>query len=255
MIRSITDVDSYTEACKNASEDESMFNVFKVNPDYTWVLEHVKVKQGQDYINIIKRDNPHLLHKEYIDKFKENDLYGGSTTHDYEDHTISPSTLRYLKVLSDLIKIFGNLDGFKIAEIGGGYDGQCKIIKDYFKIDDYHLIDLPEANALSSKYLKKLEVNGVRHSTYDKLKPEKYDLIISNYGYTELSRELQEIYKANIIDGSELGYITCNFIVHVMGGFDTYNRDELLQLKNNTQVLPEEPLTGNNIILIWKKSL
>lgn len=246
----------YPSVCLSASENDEVFKVFKTIPEYTQILEHTSVKFGSDYIEIIKRDNPELLDKKNIDKFKTNDIYGSPNIHDYDELSIAPSTLRYIKVLSDLIKLFGNLDGKRIVEIGGGYGGQCKIIKDYFNIKDYHIVDLEEVNKLSKKYLDKLNVENVRFSTYDKLDVENYDLIISNYAYTELDRNLQDIYKSKIVDGSENGYMTCNFIVGFANGgqFDTYSMDELLSLNNKTNTMSEEPLTApNNFILFWSK--
>ena len=174
----------------------------------------------------------------------------------YSDIFISPSTLRYIKVLSDLIKIFGNLDGFKIAEIGGGYGGQCKIINDYFNIKNYHIIDLPEVNLLSKKYLQKLNINNVRFSTSKDLIPEDYDLVISNYAYTELDRELQDIYKLNIIDNSKNGYLTCNFISNLfIDNSDFYSREELVNLKEKVEIFKEEPLShSNNFLLTWRNN-
>jgi len=246
----------YPKVCMDAYENDEVFNIFKTIPEYTQILEHTSVEYGQNYIDIIKRDNPWLLEGELFKKFKTNDLYGSPTIHQYTDFSISPSTLRYIKVLSDLIKLFGSLDGFKISEIGGGYGGQCKIINDCFNIKDYHIIDLDQVNKLSGKYLDKLGVQNVRYSTNDDLNIEEYDLIISNYAYTELDRNLQDLYKKCVIDGSNNGYITCNFIIDFANGgqFDTYSKDELLMLKTNTQIMIEEPLTNpKNFIEFWKK--
>lgn len=246
----------YPKVCMDAYENDEVFNIFKTIPEYTQILEHTSVEFGQNYIDIIKRDNPWLLESELLNKFKTNDLYGSPTIHQYDDFAIAPSTLRYIKVLSDLTKLFGPLDGFKIAEIGGGYGGQCKIINDCYNIKGYHIIDLHQVNMLSGKYLNKLDVKNVRHSTNDNLNIEEYDLIISNYAYTELDRNLQDVYKKHVIDGASNGYITCNFIIDFAAGgqFDTYSKDELLNLKNNTQIMVEEPLTApKNFIEFWKK--
>ena len=255
-MESVSNNTGYPDICLKASQDDETFKVFKTIPEYTQILEHTSVEYGQNYIDLIKRDNPHLLNEENLTKFKTNDLYGGSTPHDYGEFTIAPSTLRYIKVLSDLIKVFGSLDGFKIAEIGGGYGGQCKVICDYFDIKDYHIADIDEANKLTEKYLTKLDVKNFRNSTFDKLDVEEYDLVISNYAYTELDRGLQDSYKETIINGSTNGYITNNFIIHFAAGgnFGTYSKDELLNLKPNIEVMVEEPLTApTNFISIWKK--
>jgi len=249
-LKSVSGRLEYKDICLKAAKDDATFNIFKTIPEYVRVLEHVSIEHGQSYFNAIKADNPQLLN--HFDKFKENDKYGKASLHKYDQFNISPSTLRYIKVLSDLVTMFGNLDGFKIAEIGGGYGGQCKIINDLFKIKDYHIIDLPECNALTNKYLNKLELDNFRTSTYDQLKPEKYDLVISNFAYSELNRDLQDYYKKMIVDGSDNGYMMCNFIID--GRFATYSKAELLSLKDNAQHKDEKPKTAStNIILFWKK--
>ena len=255
-MKSISSNNSYPNICLQASEDDAVFNIFKTLPQYKDILEHTSPQMGTEYLSIIERDNPILLDYSNIEKFKENDTYGGSDRWMYSDILISPSTLRYIKVLSDLIKIFGNLDGFKIAEIGGGYGGQCKIINDYFNIKNYHIIDLPEVNLLSKKYLQKLNINNVRFSTSKDLIPEDYDLVISNYAYTELDRELQDIYKLNIIDNSKNGYLTCNFISNLfIDNSDFYSKEELVNLKEKVEIFQEEPLShSDNFLLTWRNS-
>ena len=255
-MKSISCNTSYPNICLQASEDDAVFNIFKTLPQYKDILEHTSPQMGIEYLSIIERDNPILLDYGNIEKFKENDIYGGSDKWMYSDILISPSTLRYIKVLSDLIKIFGNLNGFKIAEIGGGYGGQCKIINDYFNIKNYHIVDLPEVNLLTKKYLGKLNINNVRFSTSKDLIPEDYDLVISNYAYTELDRELQDIYKLNIIDNSKNGYLTCNFISNLfIDNSDFYSREELINLKEKVEIFKEEPLShSNNFLLTWRNS-
>lgn len=254
LMKSISNNNIYPQICLSAAENDNIFNIFKTINEYTAVLEHTTPKYGQDYLNVIKRDNPQLLQEKYLEKFKENDIYGGSKKHPYSDILIAPSTLRYVKVLSDLIKIFGNLDGFKIAEVGGGYGGQCKIINDYFNIKSYHIIDLPEVNKLCNKYLDKLNVNNVKFSTVDNLVIDNYDLFISNYAYSELDNALQNIYKANIIDTSKNGYMTCNIITGIfMNVSEFYTRDELIKVREKVEIIDEEPLTHpDNFILTWK---
>jgi len=255
-MQSVSNNTGYPEICLKASQNEEVFQRFKKIKEYTQILEHTSIEYGQNYIDIIRRDNPILLTKENMSKFKTNDLYGGSSPHNYGEIDISPSTLRYIKVLSDLIKLFGDLNNFKIAEIGGGYGGQCKIINDYFNIKDYHIMDIPEANQLTKKYLNRLNVKNFRNSYYTDINIEKYDLVISNYAYTELDRELMDVYKKLVIDGSDNGYITCNFIIDFAAGgnFDTYSKDELVSLKENTSIISEEPLTApTNFVLTWKK--
>ena len=81
-----------------------------------------------------------------MDAFKSNDKYGSPFVFDYPGvENISPTTLRYIKVLSDLKKHFGPLDGMNICEIGVGYGGQCRIINSMYRPSTYTLVDIRPA--------------------------------------------------------------------------------------------------------------
>ena len=106
-----------------------------------------------EYIKCISRDNADFLKK--INNLKQNDKIGEPNKYYYPNLKIkiSPTTLRYIKVASDLKRIFGDLN-FNIVEIGCGYGGQFLILSKIFNIKSYLLIDLPIVNLLINKYLK-----------------------------------------------------------------------------------------------------
>jgi putative sugar O-methyltransferase len=164
---------------------------------------------------------------------------------------ISPTTLRYVKVLADLISHFGNLDGLDIVEIGIGYGGQCKIINDYFVPKSYTLIDLTEVILLADKYL---ECHGIQNTVFQTpnwRSKTPYDLCISNYAFTEISRQNQDFYVKNIIERSAKGYITCNFLNQRMKD-GAMTDDEIKKLKKTGYWISEVPLTApHNAIYIW----
>jgi hypothetical protein len=116
--------EAYTETCRLAASDNKYFDTFKSNPSYNIILEHVTYEQGLSYLYEIEKTDVIMSQ---IDRFKENDILGGTKLYDYSYRDvglISPSTLRYVKVLCDLYSLFSNLDNFNICEIGGGYGGQ-----------------------------------------------------------------------------------------------------------------------------------
>lgn len=246
MKTSVTDNTNYTKSCERFVKNDLYFKDFKRDPAYVQVLEHVTEKQGTEYLKYI---NIELL--EYIERFKENDVYGNPKKFNYgEIGYISPTTLRYIKVLSDLINTFDNLKDIHILEIGGGYGGQSKIITDFLNIKKYTIIDLPEALALTKKYLKKFDnkfdiYNFV--SAYDFKKIES-DLLISNYAFSECVKEEQNKYLELIINNSKNGYMTCNpFTDYVYTINEIVNR-----IDKNVKILDEKPKTANqNKILIW----
>jgi putative sugar O-methyltransferase len=244
----------YLKVCRDAVEYPVVFSTFKKRPNYTYVLEHVSETLGEEYLNEIKDKSPYLL--KYLTKFITNDSIGKPNTYFYKEIgcSISPTTLRYIKVLGDLINLFGQLNDMDIIEIGGGYGGQCKIIYDVSKPRSYTLVDLPDVLALSKKYLSKFDINNVSFKAFSGDFKSSYDLCVSNYAFTEIGREYQFIYAKNIIKPSHKGYITCNFMGK-MSIRESYCKDEILALKDNYKILPEIPLTSvNNLIYTWNRA-
>jgi SAM-dependent methyltransferase len=250
-MNSISDTQQYKNVCIQAANDDEFFRIFKTNPVYNGILEHVSEEQGRLYLDYIKNNSPELL--ENINSFKENDTHGGTMLSAYpEIGEISPSTLRYIKVLSDLKNIFGNLDGKKIIEIGAGYGGQCLIINKLFKPSEYTIVDLNEASALSVRYLREnnicpriIEIQDIANLDED------FDIIISNYAYSELTKELQDLYYNKIIKRSSNGYLTYNFISDICN-IDSYRKNEILDKfsEKNIKILEETPKTfEENIIM------
>lgn len=249
---SISDDNIYPHFCDLASKNQLIFNTFRSNQNYTGILEHVTMSQGSEYLEIIKRDNINLLNN--INKFKTSDLVGSPNTFNYEIGDISPTTIRYIKVLSDLIREFGDLSNLDIVEIGCGYGGQSKIIMDVFEVKSYTLIDLPEVLELSKKYLESVgvDISKIYFKTMDMLETANYDLFISNYAFTECDKEVQLEYFNKVISKSKYGYITANFINDIFN-LDYFTKDELCNMITNTYLIEEEPKTHvNNIIIAWK---
>lgn len=249
---SISDIDDYKNICKMAYENDDVFNTFKQNNDYNFVLEHAEKNVGYGYINYIMSSGLDLTR---LNKFKENDEQGSPIKYTYEEPfgLISPTTLRYVKVLSEIEKIFGSLDNKKIIEIGVGYGGQSKILMDYFNVSEYNYVDLPEVLQLTEKYLKKYNYNNLNFYTYDNLPDKEYDIIISNYAFTECNRDIQTIYLDKIINKSKMGYITGNYIGQFFN-VDTMNKYEIKEkINKESYFINEIPLTHqNNYILLWK---
>ena len=246
---SVSDNRAYPQLCLQASNDDRVFADFRRNPIYNEILEHVSEQQGKEYLELIARD---VELRCEIDRFKLNDSYGNPRTYTYASiGTISPSTLRYVKVLADLKAHFTSLDGLDICEIGVGYGGQCRIINSYFKPTSYYLVDISPALALTRRFLDNYALPAkLSFLTMSDLAPRNYDLVISNYAFTELPRSLQELYLAQIILRSKRGYITYNEIQPAK--FKSYKAHELLGLIPRSRKLNEEPLTHpKNCIILW----
>ena len=239
-----------------------VFSNFRRNKVYRRALEHVSFEQGISYIDEIRKMNFDLLKD--IELFKQNDKWGNPETHQYpapstsqsahkpvEIGTISPNTLRYVKVLGDLISLFKQLGNLKIAEIGVGYGGQCRIINSIASPSEYTLIDIKPALMLSNIYLDHYILNSVlKYKTMNELEVQNYDLVISNYAFSELHRNIQDVYLNKVILNSRKGYITFNQISPEY--FKSYKREELLEIIPNSCIIEEKPLTHEkNCIIIW----
>jgi hypothetical protein len=93
-------------------------------------------------LDIIKDQTPEFLHK--FELFKKNDLLGSPIKVDYPlVGLISPSTLRYIKISSDIFTLFGDISYDKVAEIGAGYGGQMLVNHQIINCSEHHLFDLP----------------------------------------------------------------------------------------------------------------
>jgi len=252
--RSISDNGSYLIAVKEALDSYKKFTKFKQNPKYQAILEHSTKEQGAECLKIIKMELPSIL--ENFDDFRENDLVGGATTFQYDGvGFISPSTLRYVKVGSDIINLFGKAIGPRIVEIGVGYGGQALIADKMLDFERYDLFDLQPVVALASKYL---ECHTLK-SSYSALTLNQhsgnieYDLAISNYAFSELPSKLQKMYIKKIFQKSKRGYLTMNSGASSSAFHeDKLSLAELREFLPNFEIFPERPLTHpGNYIIVW----
>ena len=201
--------DPYSQICVEAVEDDNIFKNFKKDPRYTAILEHVSVEQGRLYTQDIL---DYEIDNDLINTFKENDSIGGSSIFDYGEPfgRISPSTLRYIQNALDISYFFGEGELNKIVEIGGGYGGLCKTINCLCDFEEYHIYDLESSGKLQKKYLSNFDISGkvFFHSIIEKI--ENVDLVISNYSYSELNAEYQELYYDAVIKNSNKVYMILN---------------------------------------------
>lgn len=243
----------YPQFCVQAATDYRVFGHFRRNPVYNEILEHVSAQQGEAYLREIVK-TPDLLAS--IGEFKNNDLFGSPRTFEYPSvGAISPSTLRYIKVLSDLRRLFHSLDDFDVCEIGVGYGGQCRIINAFFHVNSYLLVDIQPVLMLARRYLENYVMKSwLSYKTMNELPKSSFDLVISNYAFSELSRNVQDVYLDKIIMNSTRGYLTYNEITPPE--YRSYGKDDLLATIPGSRVIDEVPLThSRNCIILWGSDL
>ena len=250
---SLSDNMSYPDFCQLASEDEAVFENFKANRIYNGILEHVSYELGKEYLQIAKRQSAPGFVEENLLGFQRNEFYGGGVKFYYSElqNFLSPTTLRYIKVLTDLDKLFGLDNLGKVAEIGVGYGGQCRIIKSIKPELDYTLVDLPQVCNLSRRYLSNYSLDNIHFvDGTSEFEPIKADFCMSNYAYSELKREIQEGYFEKIIRNCSKGYITWNWMSEEI--LDGYTAKQFIKKLPGAHIIEEEPLTANgNCIVVW----
>ena len=84
-------------------------------------------------------------------------------------------------------------------------------------------------------------------------KNENFDLVISNYAFSELNRNVQKLYLENVLQKTSRGYITWNNLsFKKLGG---YSLAELLDLLPGSRYRDENPLTAiGNVIITWNNN-
>jgi len=253
-IRSDTDDGLYIRAVENANHNFEAFLNFKRNEDYRFVLEHVSYEQGREYLEILRSEAPDFV--EGVNRFLVNDIVGNPIRFFYEGAgLVSPTTLRYLKVASDLRQLFGDLNAVTVGEIGVGYGGQLLILDQIYEFQRYDLYDLPPVLRLTSRYLESHLLNSsYRTTTLNQCgRDASYDLVLSNYAFSELPAKLALKYVEKVLGKARRGYLTMN------SGRGTSERNRgKLSIEDYRNLLPaleikeERPLTGaDNYILVW----
>ena len=230
---------------------------FKCNNIYNAILEHVSKEIGDDYLSVIKNKfsdifNENFSHITTICKL--NDYIGNPILYNFDNFiTCSPSNLRYILhsfLILNYIKEC-KLNDVNIIEIGGGYGGLCfylyKLCHIFnININSYTVYDLPEPLLLQKKYLSYYNIvnvnyknlqndieNKISQNFVETLKENSF--LISNYAFSEISMNIQNIYSK---------YILNPFVSH---GFLAWNHIDVYKFIENKSIKiePEYPLTGS----------
>ena len=174
----------------------------------TTVIENPAISRADHIYQNIKTKYPYLI--PYFGRFYTSDLYGNPVTKEFEGVQLSATTLRYIETAGMIQDMIGVKEPARIVEIGGGYGGQCKILHDIYEIEKYTIYDIPSVSHLQKVFLSLCNLYGVD------LKNEvtgsgNYDLCISWCGWSELSRDLKELYCREVIASADHIFIASNF--------------------------------------------
>ena len=201
----------YLDFCEAAVKDDEVFSSFKRHEDYVRIAEHCPTSLANAYYSKMKDDDSSLL--QYLDVLREKEKHGNPLIMGSEPF-VSTSTIRYLKVADDLKNLFGDTKDFHIVEIGGAYGGQATVIEYTMGFKSYIDFDLGWAAKLAKKYCMLNAVDNFASFSpskiKDKLTKSRYDLVISNYAFSECEEETQDFYIEEVFSKCDRGYITTN---------------------------------------------
>ena len=253
--KSDSQVTFYEQQLSRLLKSKKRLSDFRRKYDYREILEHVTYTQGKSYLEQIQEYSPQN-YIELIEENKANDLFGNPYEYQYPGvGRVSPTTLRYISTAIDIFETIRLNKESVVAEIGVGYGGQAAILERMYGIRNYSAFDLPSVIQLSNVYLN--NVNSKLKFTSSGLSSDKnttWDVVISNYAFSELHRDLQLSYIEHVITKSKSGYMIMN-----SGRSNITGRSEgklsLNEIRNyipNLQVKEEVPLTGpDNYIIYW----
>lgn len=254
--RSDSENGNYASAVMRALKNQKAFDNFKRSYSYREILEHVTEDQGRLYLDILEARNDSILSLG-LSTVLISDQVGNPIKYHYARHEnpLSPTTLRYLKVASDLRVLFGPSLG-QVAEIGCGYGGQTLVNDQVLDVKSATLFDLPFVNKLIDRYLNAHLLNGAYATTViNKEEPRGYDLVLSNYAFSELPKTLQLSYVKKVLVNSKKGYLTMNSGLGNNCSTGKLTISELTELLPEFKVIEEEPLTADqNYIIVWGHS-
>lgn len=253
--KSDSQVTFYESAVSRIIGNKNSFKRFRRIYDYREILEHVNFRQGKEYLEIAKSKSPTSILN--FESFKANDNYGKPRKFNYQGiGKVSPTTLRYVSVAMDLYEKFGSCKNFKVAEIGGGYGGQAHILSKMEGYQSFHIFDLPNVQILIDRFLTENSVENFHLETLHDLGFAEYDLVISNYAFSELPRNLQDQYLEKVILKSKRGYMIMNSgLRNETGRSDgKVTLEEIKELIPELKVHEEKPLTSSdNYLITWEK--
>jgi putative sugar O-methyltransferase len=246
--KSLSELDDYLTLCVLASENDEYFKKFRSCRSYRAILENVDGAAAEKLLSVIQsygksgEDFRNLWHSEIGKPY---------TYHVAGLGRISPTELRYSKIICELENLFGELNGFRVTEIGVGFGGQGAQILNTFNLAEYEFIDLAEPLQLVKRYLKEIKASGkVQLTAPDSVMDKKRDLVISNYAYSELKIEVQEEYFEKVISCSDRGFVIYNHITPK--SYRTLTADEFAARIQGAEIFAERPLSHpGNVLVVW----
>jgi putative sugar O-methyltransferase len=246
---SLSNTPSYLNAIQAALTSEESFSKFRSCKSYRKILEHVPPRTGEKYLRQLKKaEVPFQTLKNLVPQIN---LGGPATYHFHDLGSVSPTSIRYAKVHNDIRNLFGDLTNFKILEIGCGYGGLALQMMNGESLRSFEIADLEVVEQLAEKYV--LRINPETKNVFGIARQHNHkeiDLVISNYAFSELTRELQDEYLENFILNSKRGYMIYNHINPIE--FESYSAHDFCKMVPGAEIIQEIPQTDKtNVLVVW----
>lgn len=245
---SLSDTTEYQALCAAAIADRKVLARFKSEKNYTRILEHVNYEMGRKYLDFLV-DEPAAL--ELLLEVNRVEIGNPERYHFPGLGLVSPTQIRYAKILCEITELFGPLNNMRIIEIGVGNGGQCFQICKTYNVAGYFLYDLPVVQELTKLVLKTQGLT--KEPSFPPISPleeNPSDLLISNYAFSELTREHQEIYFEKIIRHSNRGYVLFNHIQNDTS--KSMSAEEFSSRIPGSIIIDETPTTHpDNVLIVW----
>lgn len=252
MVVDYTNYISYiNEITKNNIENSN----FKSNEKYRDILEHVFQHYGIEYIKHIENEFPQIRVGDIIGYLQINDKYGLPNKYNFDfsngvSHLCSPTSLRYVYHALKILTHFQTKKSKSIVEVGCGYGGLFLALCHFSKvlniqIDHYYFVDLKMAGELIQKYLQLNSDNiTIKYSVHDsslygKDINDENLFFVSNYCFTEISKEYRDQYINFLLPKTSSGFI----IWQTVFGLSLKDTDQLK--KQDLIICEEKPQTAS----------
>lgn len=246
---SFSDNNEYLSIVRLASSDDKVFKKFRANRQYRKILEHVTKSLGYLYLESVGHK---IGLKASFSKLNHCDRLGGPIRYWFKNIGLySPTTIRYFYFHSEMERVFGDLSGLRVIEIGGGFGGQAAVSTTLNSGIGWTIFDLPEVLVLQQKYVSRANPNAnIAFCSGLDIVETHGDLLSSNYALSEISRDLQLEYINKVILKCKKGYMEWNTISEVQrGGLSLL---EILELIPGSTAHDEMPLSSvGNKIITW----
>jgi putative sugar O-methyltransferase len=234
--------------------DSRLQSKFRQNYFYRQVLEHVDFNLGLKYLDRIQQLK--VLEQSEIESWAKSDNFGKPRKYFFKNiGWASPTLLRYASVYSELANKFPMHELGTVAEIGIGYGGQARLITAKHPKVNYHFYDLPQVQILAHIFLDKTSARAEVHDLdITSVVEQEFDLVVSNYAFSELPRAVQLEYMEKVLVRAKHVYMIMN-----SGGSNLTGRGEgklscaeLMSAIPGLQIQDEIPNSGVDNYVLFK---